>query len=146
MLCGVATDWWLMWEFQENYTARRIVLAASGVDHEEIVSIAEPLLSDLPSGPRSEEPQSKYVGGEYRLQASPSVCISAHSDSQLQSWFSLSTYIPHYLILLQACLSAILLLCQETHIALAFEVPGGWRQEKQAILLTVLQVSHLSVE
>ena len=84
----------------ENYTARRIVLAASGVDHEEIVSIAEPLLSDLPSGPRSEEPQSKYVGGEYRLQASPS----------------------------------------ETHIALAFEVPGGWRQEKQAILLTVLQL------
>ncbi|BBG98901.1 Insulinase Peptidase family M16 protein [Prunus dulcis] len=80
----------------ENYTARRIVLAASGVDHEEIVSIAGPLLSDLPSGPHSEEPQSKYVGGEYRLQASPS----------------------------------------ETHIALAFEVPGGWRQEKQAILLT----------
>ncbi|CAD6204691.1 unnamed protein product [Miscanthus lutarioriparius] len=33
----------------ENYTAPRIVLAASGVDHDELVSIAEPLLSDIPS-------------------------------------------------------------------------------------------------
>ncbi|CAN6707227.1 unnamed protein product [Malus baccata var. baccata] len=84
----------------ENYTAPRIVLAASGVDHQEIVSIAEPLLSDLPSVPRFEEPLSKYVGGEFRYQADT----------------------------------------PETHVALAFEVPGGWRQEKQAVLLTVLQL------
>ncbi|KAM0959780.1 hypothetical protein ACFX13_025516 [Malus domestica] len=84
----------------ENYTAPRIVLAASGVDHQEIVSIAEPLLSDLPSVPRFEEPLSKYVGGEFRCQADT----------------------------------------PETHVALAFEVPGGWRQEKQAVLLTVLQL------
>ena len=43
-------------------------------------------------------------------------------------------------------LSAILLIVQETHVALAFEVPGGWREEKQAILLTVLQVPHLLLE
>lgn len=34
----------------------------------------------------------------------------------------------------------------EAHVALAFEVPGGWRQEKQAIILTVLQVPHLFLE
>ncbi|KAM6585208.1 hypothetical protein CsatB_012210 [Cannabis sativa] len=84
----------------ENYTAPRMVLAASGVDHEELISLAEPLLSDLPSVPNPEEPKSVYVGGDYRR----------HADS----W--------------------------TTHVALAFEVPGGWREEKQAILLTVLQL------
>ncbi|CAD5188342.1 unnamed protein product [Musa acuminata subsp. malaccensis] len=84
----------------ENYTAPRMVLAASGVEHEELVSIAEPLLSDLPKVPRLEEPKSVYVGGEYRCQ----------SDSS------------------------------KTHIALAFEVPGGWHKEKEAMALTVLQM------
>ncbi|XP_050384155.1 mitochondrial-processing peptidase subunit alpha-like [Argentina anserina] len=85
----------------ENYTAPRLVLAASGVDHEELLSIAEPLLSDLPSVPLIGEPKSQYVGGEYRTQGDTN---------------------------------------DESHIALAFEVPGGWRQEKQAIILTVLQL------
>lgn len=51
-------------------------------------------------------------------------------------------------------LSLLLLICavtylinslqeQCTHVALAFEVPGGWRKEKEAVLLTVLQVLHL---
>lgn len=53
----------------ENYTAPRIVLAASGVEHEELLSIAEPLLSDLPSVPRPEEPKSVYTGGDYRCQS-----------------------------------------------------------------------------
>ena len=69
----------MTWEFQENYTAPRIVLAASGVDHQEIVSIAEPLLSDLPSVPRYEEPLSKYVGGEFRYQADTPVRSFVHS-------------------------------------------------------------------
>lgn len=43
-----------------------MVLAASGVDHEELVKYAEPLLSDLPSVPRPKEPQSVYTGGDYR--------------------------------------------------------------------------------
>ncbi|KAI4350765.1 hypothetical protein L6164_005185 [Bauhinia variegata] len=52
----------------ENYTAPRIVIAASGVEHEELLSIAEPLLSDLPSVPRPAEPKSVYTGGDYRCQ------------------------------------------------------------------------------
>ncbi|OAY84412.1 Mitochondrial-processing peptidase subunit alpha [Ananas comosus] len=84
----------------ENYTASRIVLAASGVEHDELVSIAEPLLSDLPNVSQCEEPKSAYVGGEYRCQADSS----------------------------------------KTHVALAFEVPGGWRKEKDAMTLTVLQM------
>ncbi|KAK4590830.1 hypothetical protein RGQ29_021141 [Quercus rubra] len=84
----------------ENYTAPRMVLAASGVEHEELLSIAKPLLSDLPSVHRAEEPKSVYVGGDYRR----------HADI--------------------GC----------THVALAFEVPGGWRKEKEAVLLTVLQM------
>lgn len=65
-------------EFQENYTAPRIVLAASGVDHEELISIAEPLLSDLPSVPLVGEPTSQYVGGEYRTQGDTKVCVAVH--------------------------------------------------------------------
>ncbi|RZC08513.1 Mitochondrial-processing peptidase subunit alpha, partial [Glycine soja] len=53
----------------ENYTAPRIVLVASGVEHEELLFVAEPLLSDLPSVPRLEEPKSVYTGGDYRCQS-----------------------------------------------------------------------------
>lgn len=52
-----------------------MVLAAYGVDHKELVSIAEPLLSDLPSVPRTEEPKSVYTGGDYRCQGDLGVCI-----------------------------------------------------------------------
>ncbi|CAL5360444.1 unnamed protein product [Camellia sinensis] len=84
----------------ENYTASWMVLAASGVEHEELLKIAEPLLSDLPSIRRREEPKFVYVGGDYRCQA----------DSG------------------------------KTHFALAFEAPGGWHKEKEAMVLTVLQM------
>ncbi|KAL6845598.1 hypothetical protein ACP4OV_025093 [Aristida adscensionis] len=84
----------------ENYTAPRMVLAASGVEHDELVSNAEPLLLDLPAVKRPEEPKSVYVGGDYRCQA----------DSA------------------------------NTHVALAFEVPGGWYEEKTAVIVTVLQM------
>ncbi|WRX27787.1 Peptidase M16 [Theobroma cacao] len=53
----------------ENYTGTRMVLAASGIEHEELLQIAEPLLSDLPAGPYLEEPESVYVGGDFRRQA-----------------------------------------------------------------------------
>lgn len=62
-------------KLQENYTAPRIVLAAYGVAHEELVSIAEPLLSDLPGVSRPEEPKSVYRGGDYRCQADSGVCM-----------------------------------------------------------------------
>ncbi|XP_058067471.1 mitochondrial-processing peptidase subunit alpha-like [Magnolia sinica] len=84
----------------ENYTAPRMVLAASGVEHEELLSYAEPLLSDIPKVPPPEVPKSVYIGGDYRCQA----------DST------------------------------KTHVALAFEVPGGWHKEKEAMTLAVLQI------
>ncbi|PKI66091.1 hypothetical protein CRG98_013499 [Punica granatum] len=84
----------------ENYTAPRMVLAATGVGHEELLSIAEPLLSDLSSVPRPEEPRSVYTGGDYRCQGESG----------------------------------------RTHFALAFELPGGWHNEKDAMTLTVLQM------
>uniref|UniRef100_A0A0A0K6Z2 Peptidase M16 N-terminal domain-containing protein n=1 Tax=Cucumis sativus TaxID=3659 RepID=A0A0A0K6Z2_CUCSA len=52
----------------KNYTASRIILAASGVEHEELLSIAEPLLSDLPRCVPHQEPKSVYNGGDYRHQ------------------------------------------------------------------------------
>ena len=56
----------LIWEFQENFTAARMVLAASGVEHEELLKVVEPLTSDLPNVPRQAEPKSQYTGGDFR--------------------------------------------------------------------------------
>lgn len=84
----------------DNYTASRMVLAASGVDHEELLRVAEPLLSDLRYEQPHLEPKPVYVGGDYRCQAEQGT----------------------------------------THFALAFEVPGGWQKEKDAMTLTVLQM------
>lgn len=53
-----------------------MVLAASGVEHEELLSIAEPLLSDLPNVPSPKVPDSVYVGGDYRRQADCEVCTN----------------------------------------------------------------------
>ncbi|XVF74489.1 hypothetical protein PTKIN_Ptkin13bG0114400 [Pterospermum kingtungense] len=84
----------------ENYTGNRMVLAASGIEHDELLQIAEPLLSDIPAGPHPKEPKSLYVGGDFRrVSDSPS-----------------------------------------THFALAFEVPGGWNNEKDSVTLTVMQM------
>jgi len=52
-----------------------MVLAASGVEHEEFLKVAEPLLSDLPKVATIEEPKPVYVGGDYRCQADAEVCI-----------------------------------------------------------------------
>ncbi|KAJ6790468.1 mitochondrial-processing peptidase subunit alpha-like isoform X3 [Iris pallida] len=84
----------------DNYTADRIVLAAYGVDHEHLLTIAEPLLSDLNRGNQFEVPESKYIGGDFRHR---------QADSE------------------------------KTHVALAFEVPGGWHDEKNSTALIVLQ-------
>ena len=43
-----------------------MVLAASGVEHEELLKVVEPLLSDLPNVTRPVEPNSQYVGGDFR--------------------------------------------------------------------------------
>lgn len=52
-----------------------MVIAATGVEHDELLSVAEPLLSDLPSVSRPEEPKSVYTGGDYRCQSESGVCI-----------------------------------------------------------------------
>lgn len=51
-----------------------MVLAASGVEHEELLKYAEPLLADLPGGAQVEEPKSVYVGGDHRVMADTGVC------------------------------------------------------------------------
>ncbi|XP_062208191.1 mitochondrial-processing peptidase subunit alpha-like [Phragmites australis] len=85
--------------YHENFTANRLVLAASGVDHQNLLDIAEPLLSDWHKGSPVEKPKSTYVGGDSRHK----------TDSDM------------------------------THVALAFEVPGGWLQERDATIMTVMQ-------
>ncbi|XP_031267725.1 mitochondrial-processing peptidase subunit alpha-like [Pistacia vera] len=87
-------------EFIAVRTKNSLILAASSIDLDELLPIAEPLLSDLPKVSRPVEPKSVYVGGDYRQQA----------DSQ------------------------------STHVALAFGLPGGWLKEKEAVILTVLQM------
>ena len=52
---------------QATYTAPRVVLAAAGVDHAELVSVAEPLLSTLAPGPGVGAAPTTYVGGDYRV-------------------------------------------------------------------------------
>lgn len=56
-----------------------MVLAASGVEHEELLSIAEPLFADLPVEAPHHVPESVYVGGDYRCQANSGVCITSCS-------------------------------------------------------------------
>ncbi|KAL0796720.1 hypothetical protein Bca101_068097 [Brassica carinata] len=57
----------LLEEFMtENFSAARMVLAASGVEHEELLQVVEPLTSDLPNVPRQGEPKSQYTGGDFR--------------------------------------------------------------------------------
>ncbi|GBG84704.1 hypothetical protein CBR_g39080 [Chara braunii] len=88
-------------EFVEaNYTAPRMVLAASGVDHSDLLAVAEPLFSDLPKVALPPTPLTEYVGGDWRLAADAPV----------------------------------------THVALGFEFPGGWRNEKDAVAISVLQM------
>lgn len=60
--------------YAANYTAPRMVLAGAGVDHSELVRLAEPLLSAAPTAAAgaSGEPASTYVGGDWRqFSASP---------------------------------------------------------------------------
>uniref|UniRef100_A0A0E0JU27 Uncharacterized protein n=1 Tax=Oryza punctata TaxID=4537 RepID=A0A0E0JU27_ORYPU len=85
--------------YHENFTADRLVVAASGVDHQYLLDVAEPLLSDWHKGSPVERPESKYIGGDFRHRA----------DSEM------------------------------THVALAFEVPGGWLEERDATIMTVVQ-------
>eukprot|EP00267_Zea_mays_P054946 XP_020408229.1 mitochondrial-processing peptidase subunit alpha isoform X1 [Zea mays] len=85
--------------YHENFTADRVVLAASGVDHEHLLGYVDLLLKDWHKGTPMEKPKSTYVGGDSRHRA----------DLDM------------------------------THVALAFEVPGGWLQERDATIMNVIQ-------
>lgn len=52
-----------------------MVLAASGVEHEELLKVVEPLLSDLPNVTRPAEPKSEYVGGDFRQHTGDEVLL-----------------------------------------------------------------------
>ncbi|GJX11907.1 mitochondrial-processing peptidase subunit alpha-like protein [Tanacetum coccineum] len=69
-----------------NYTAPRMVLAASGVEHEELLKYAEPLLSDLPGGAPVVEPKSVYVGGDHRVMADTGPLSFAHHSNLPGGW------------------------------------------------------------
>jgi processing peptidase subunit alpha len=54
------------------------------VDHKELLSVAEPLLSDIPSVPHHSEepykaPTSAYTGGDFRAMADTAVNFTAFS-------------------------------------------------------------------
>ena len=51
---------------QNNFTAPRMVLSASGVDHTDLLAIAEPLFSDLPKVTSTVIPKFQYIGGDWR--------------------------------------------------------------------------------
>jgi len=51
---------------RDNFTAPRVVLAAAGCDHDELVRIAEPMLATLPSGDGAPATPTTYVGGDFR--------------------------------------------------------------------------------
>jgi len=82
-----------------NYSAPRLVLAGAGMSADELASYGEPLLSTLPAVPKTPEPKTTYLGGEWRQAGDAGV----------------------------------------TSMALAFEVPGGWRDVKTATAVVVLQ-------
>lgn len=52
--------------FASNFTASSIVVAGAGIEHKELVSLAEPLMSGLQSSGKKAQPASKYVGGDFR--------------------------------------------------------------------------------
>ncbi|KAK3235373.1 hypothetical protein CYMTET_54421 [Cymbomonas tetramitiformis] len=80
-----------------NYSAPRIVVAAAGCEHKELLAVAEPLFGHLPPVEPTPAPESVYTGGEYR----------------------------------QAMGGA-------AHVALGFELEGGWRNIPSATAMTVL--------
>ena len=62
---------------QNNFTAPRMVLSASGVNHIDLVAIAEPLFSDLPKITATPAPNFEYIGGDWRQSNdSPVSCLS----------------------------------------------------------------------
>lgn len=54
---------------RQNYTGKRLVLAGAGLEHQQLVELATPMLKDLPAGPAEypNEPPSTYKGAKVLL-------------------------------------------------------------------------------
>jgi len=53
----------------EHYTGNRMVLSASGVEHSELLGLAQDLLGDIPAGSPAPKVPSAYLGGDFRQNA-----------------------------------------------------------------------------
>ena len=51
---------------EQNFQANRIVFAGSGMEHQELVSLVEPLVSGVQASSQAEQPASTYIGGDFR--------------------------------------------------------------------------------
>lgn len=75
----------------DNYTAGRIVVAGAGMEHRELVSLAEPLFSGLPSSGKAQQPSTKYLGGDFRWATPPSPPLPGLPLAAMRSSLSLFT-------------------------------------------------------
>lgn len=67
-----------------------MVLAASGVDHKELVKYVEPLVIDMPSVLLPKEAPSVYVGGQRHISADSEVKLIYSCISLLERyWYCL---------------------------------------------------------
>ncbi|KAL6513669.1 hypothetical protein OROHE_019529 [Orobanche hederae] len=69
--------------------APRMVLAASGVDHDRLLEYAGSLLSDLPNVLRPPAPKPIYTGGKFRVQGDPGVTHFALAFELPGGWIKL---------------------------------------------------------
>lgn len=51
---------------EQNFVAPKMVLAGAGVEHKQLVSLAEPMLNDFRGGQGQSQPGSQYAGGDFR--------------------------------------------------------------------------------
>lgn len=76
---------------QSNYTAPRIVVAASGVPHDAFKNSVESLFLDLPTVSATAAPASQYVGGDFRMASDTAVgpaLRSCHESAFLRCYQS----------------------------------------------------------
>lgn len=51
---------------EQNFKGNRIVFAGSGMEHQELVSLVEPLVGSMKASDQAEQPASTYIGGDFR--------------------------------------------------------------------------------
>ncbi|MEW5299121.1 MAG: hypothetical protein WDW36_002166 [Sanguina aurantia] len=108
-----------------HYTAPNIVLAAAGVNHQELVDLVTPMLSSLPtsapSTPSQPSSSSSRGGSSSRSEGSSVSGLTPEPASKyIGSFVSMAGSFP------------------QTNLTLAFEYSGGWRNVKGAVVMTVL--------